>query len=778
MAKPRELEKVLATSIVASAEKIDLSSDTALKALKKRHEAWQDEAWMYYDQIGEIKFGGRYLSNCVSKVRFFAAAQPNQDEELVSVDDAAKPSDTEENKGEPPFISQELADAANEELARLESDDNDAATIFAEGVINTWIAGECYLVGQKDEENQTETFEMFSDSEIIVKGKETRILGGPNDRQGKVIPEKSFFLRIWEKHPRFSQSADSNIRSILNECEELLILSRSIKAIALSRMSNGILLVAQELDFHGEPQTDSEGAGNTEDSGGFDTDLMDSMTTPVFDESSPASIVPLVVRLPLEMVEKAIKHIPLEKTTDKEIIERCNYLIRRIGVGLDLPPEVLTGFGDSNHWNAYVITEDAFRTHVEPKLLMLTKAITKGFLRPALLARTTAPNTPQFTLEEVKKVMIGYDPTALVTHPNRAQDAKDAHDRGTINDMALNRELGFAEADMPSDDEWDRMVAWKAAKASVDIGATQQPTGNQPAPVDNGKPATPNEVAASAAKKKDTNQLGQRLAKIDRDLMNKLLIAADMAMTRALEKAGARLRAKAKKNAAILAAVTNVDNVYLASHLGPTIVASLDDENTLLNGSFDSLHAKFLAWVKKAQYEALKELGIEYSDGEMETIDARMTSNREAGWTTLKTGLVAVAALRLYDPSPTAPLYGEFDPELSVQPSIIREAMQVIGEHTGLNEPVGGVATGDFIGEQLRNNGYEIASYTWTVGDPTRPFEPHQELDGNDFAGIQDPELSINESDSWLGVSFYEPGDHDGCQCSLEPNWVGGNAPE
>ncbi len=56
-----------------------------------------------------------------------------------------------------------------------------------------------------------------------------------------------------------------------------------------------------------------------------------------------------------------------------------------------------------------------------------------------------------------------YDSGELVARPNRAQDAKDAHDRWTISDAALRTATGFSDNDAPDDEELTRRIKIKQA---------------------------------------------------------------------------------------------------------------------------------------------------------------------------------------------------------------------------------------------------------------------------------------------------------------------------
>lgn len=79
--------------------------------------------------------------------------------------------------------------------------------------------------------------------------------------------------------------------------------------------------------------------------------------------------------------------------------------------------------------------------------------------------------------------------------------------------------------------------------------------------------------------------------------------------------------------------------------------------------------------------------------------------------------------------------------------------------------------TDQLIADVLAQTGEQLApvvTYTWTTGDPERPFEPHQSLDG----------MTATEDTFWIvfakspdefpeGEEAWFPGDHPGCQCDL-----------
>src|SRR5215216_7741911 len=74
------------------------SAALSLKAgrgiITPRYERWQDEAWAYWQELGELYYGVRWLSEMLSRIRLVAATVPEQpgDEPAMS-EDAGLPVD-------------------------------------------------------------------------------------------------------------------------------------------------------------------------------------------------------------------------------------------------------------------------------------------------------------------------------------------------------------------------------------------------------------------------------------------------------------------------------------------------------------------------------------------------------------------------------------------------------------------------------------------------------------------------------------------------------------
>jgi hypothetical protein len=154
-------------------------------------------------------------------------------------------------------------------------------------------------------------------------------------------------------------------------------------------------------------------------------------------------VVPLPIKVPAEFVDK-IKHLDFTLKIDEKIIEKRDSAIKRLASQLNVPPEVLLGMGDLNHWNAWAVDETSLKVNVAPDAELIAQALTIGYLQPRLKASH---------VEDWANWVVWYDMSELTLRPDRSDNAIQLYDRMEINGTALRRETGFDESDKPSDDE-------------------------------------------------------------------------------------------------------------------------------------------------------------------------------------------------------------------------------------------------------------------------------------------------------------------------------------
>ena len=444
---PRSL--TAAASIVKPNDKVEFEQFKQRRSSSSS--AWQGEAWEYYDAIGEIKYAFNLVASVVSRIRIFAAAIDDPAQAPIFIKDST-------------VVEPRLGDAAERALERLNSAYGGQPGLLKDAALNLSVAGECYLIQMpaRPGSGQPESWDIRSVDEVIpdarggynVVGRREQAQGGPAGGNLTPLGKNAFIGRIWRSHPRFSDEADSSLRGLLDMCAELLLLNRTFRATARSRLNAGALYLPDGLSVAAQGDTDmpydsedgvGEGFTAEEAEDEFEEQLIDAMTTPISDEESASAVVPLIIRGPAELGE-AIKQFKFERSFDPALATRADRVLERIMQGLDVPKDVVSGMANVKYSNALQIDESLYKAHIEPLMLLIVDALTVVYLRPYLVANG-------YSTEEVKRVTIWYDPSAVSTRNDRAADADSGFDKGAVSYAAWRRAHGFADSDAPTPDE-------------------------------------------------------------------------------------------------------------------------------------------------------------------------------------------------------------------------------------------------------------------------------------------------------------------------------------
>ncbi len=344
------------SAVLASAA---LVSKEQVRSVVSRKADWQRDAWDLYDTVTELRFGVSWISNACSRARLYVGRiDPDGSSAPVPLD--GNPQD-----GKPADLSVLNALAPLEELSGGQLGQSEMLRRIA---IHLNVPGESYLVGFDDPTQdgpETRRWLVCSGDEIQSTGSGAR-LSSP-DMPGEYIdidPAASTILRIWRPHPRYAHQADSPIIGLRQPLRELVDLSAHITASAESRLAGaGVLFVPDELTTPHPEQ--SEGV-NPLHPDPFTASLIEAMAAPLKNRDSASAVVPLVVRGPAEK-GKELKHLSFSTDLDANVQTLRESAIRRVATGMDMPPEILVGLGDSNHWclpvDAEILTRTGWMTH-------------------------------------------------------------------------------------------------------------------------------------------------------------------------------------------------------------------------------------------------------------------------------------------------------------------------------------------------------------------------------------------------------------------------------
>jgi hypothetical protein len=362
--------------ITAAARQVNLRNERDLDRLAKQlrnGDGWQQEAWEYYDAIGEVKFAFTIVSNLLSRVRLYAGFIP---------DVGALPleADPETTGGQ----------AAISALAKLDSVYGGQPGFVRDAALNLLVAGECYLVQipaiPGDVDHQLDTWDIRSVDEVIVDVNRsvrlrTQRRQTTQDFEGP-LPKNAFVARLWRPHPRFSDDADSSMLALRELCSELLLLNRTYRATARSRLNAGAMYIPDGLSVAAQPDSydDDEDLDSSIDPAlfaqpdapddnedDFEDALIEAMVTPISDESSASSVVPLIIRGPAELGEK-IKLFKFERAFDAALTARADRVLDRIMQGIDVPKDVVTGLANVKYCasdDTEILTDVGWRTRRE-----------------------------------------------------------------------------------------------------------------------------------------------------------------------------------------------------------------------------------------------------------------------------------------------------------------------------------------------------------------------------------------------------------------------------
>jgi len=547
-------------------------------ALGHRH-GWHHDAWEYYDTIGELRFGMSWISNAMSRVNLTAAATPQ------TPGDQPRPIDLDD-----PTLTASQRRAA-EIVSGIAGGATGQGQMLASFGLQLSLTGIGWLVVEPDlvdpEADEFETWMVLATEELREKNGIIEIQVGP--KEWRTLHPNAIVVKVWRKHPRKSWEPDAPVRGVLAVLREIDLLQRHIHASAQSRLAGaGVLAIPSEAVFppgqgsQPVPYADPDDQDVTQPEDNFVETLIDTMTTPLIDPGSAASVVPLVVKIPGELVDK-MKHITFDTPFDGRVMELMDQAIKRLALGLDIPPEVLTGTGGMNHWGAWQVAEEAITLHIEPLSEMVVHALTVGFLAPALIAEGLDP----------EDAMIWYDTSDLRTRPDRSASAVEAYDRNSLSAEAMLREMGLSPEDLPSPEEKRENVLLSIIKGNpslapvllAELGYLSVDTITEGiADIAEAKEAG-RDMVEPVSPSSDTQGPPDTQPEPGETVVGAALTAAcDMMVRRALERASSRLRSAAgKKQPGGAASIPCPDPYSLHTTIDATAHADL---GSLLDGAW------------------------------------------------------------------------------------------------------------------------------------------------------------------------------------------------
>ena len=452
-------------------------------------ESWQDRAWSYYRSSGPARQAVDWLANGVSRMHLYVGqTQP---------EDAGDPEPVDE-----PGLAGEILD----ELYDGQTGQRDMLHKLAIGLS---VPGEAWLIGYpappKPGEPDTGLGQDNGTAWMVASRREwstsstqegTVRLKVPRhpelDRDGFVTfaLEQVVIVPIWQPDPEDSTKSTSRFEAAMKDLDELDGLSRRTAADIKSRLAGAGLVAVPESATMPEPGMSEADGSNPLHGNPLIHGLMDAASRAIQDPDSPSALIPIFTQFADEAIGK-IQHLDFSTQFDSQVPVLRDAARKAVAAALDVPSTVVTGVEELSHWTVWSIEDSAIVTHLGPLASLICTTITREILWPAL----RAAGTP-----DPEQLVIWWDASELQLRPDRSTEALNAFKEGIISGDAARRELGFAAADRPSEQERQEQMARKQQQQRGQPGGgMQQPQGGQPSPSDRPEPPAGPETAQDSA---------------------------------------------------------------------------------------------------------------------------------------------------------------------------------------------------------------------------------------------------------------------------------------
>lgn len=398
--------------------------------LRLNNLAWQREAWEFHKNLGSFRYAILWHSQTISRVRLTAALESPAGDEPERITD-----------GPAAELMTEFFGGTAGQSSYMKKID-----------VMLQVPGEGYVLGERDGDEYV--WCVKSTDQLRVESYKGNPIFMVMEDEGiwRPIDPDSLVFRQWQEDEQYDFLPDSPARAALADMRIISILQKRIIAMSVSRLaSNGVLLYPSEMTF-----TAKKGFESAEDP--FTAEWLDIAGKTIQNPGSAMAAIPMPVKVPKELID-SFKHMDFANSYDEHLLKLLEYFYDRLATSMNMPKEVLTGMGDTSHWNAWSLDEQGVEIHIKPPAEDICSGVTKGYLIPGLKAM----NAP-LRDSNGRRYIVWYDTSELDVPPDRSAAADAAYDRQAINQEAYRREKGFDEADAPTKTELREQLLIQLAK--------------------------------------------------------------------------------------------------------------------------------------------------------------------------------------------------------------------------------------------------------------------------------------------------------------------------
>lgn len=531
--RPRGVVPAARPALTAAFQPVVDPSTVLKSSLGGKRLAWQDEAWGFYDSVGEFRYYVGWRAGSCSRVALVASEiDPESGLPSKSVDEADR---------EAARFAQIVRAIAGGPLGQSQLVRRLVEILSVPGEV--WLAILVTDVGERWVPLAREEISRGAGGSMSIRlpdGSVHEFDAGSGDGM----------VRIWNSHPRKAGEPDSPVRACLDSLREIVATTATIANASRSRLiGNGVLFIPQETSLPPGPTTFDENGGQVAPAATQQLQdlLVGVASQAVEDPNSMAALVPIVASAPGEWIGK-INHLRIDNSVTDVAIATRKDAVGRLATGLDVSPERLTGgLGSTNHWSGWLINDSDVQLHIAPVMETVCQAIYDSILRRMLIAEGIDPD----------RFVLWFDTSRLTADPDKTDEAKSAFDAGAITSRALIRHYGLAQDDLYDFSSAEGLQEWAQDRVSKDPSLLpalapwldsqiQQgipepaPAAELPAPASSGDSSTSDSGSGAQQQQEPGTESDAVVASAGPDVAGVEAAVTDMWAVRALELAGKR----------------------------------------------------------------------------------------------------------------------------------------------------------------------------------------------------------------------------------------------
>jgi hypothetical protein len=437
---------------------------------------WENEAWGFWDTLGEFYQAVDWQSRAMSRIRLGAAeVVPGGDEPEMLTEGAAAD------------LMQSFCGGAPGHSAFLRA-------ITPQMLV----PGQGWLIAERNDPFAplaTADWGVYSMDCVQGLGSTFQVRVGPG--AWRYLAPDNLPMRIYNPHPRWPWLATSSAQAALPIMRRIHLIDSRIVAMMVSRLAmNGLMLIPEEGTL-GVPDTYKDAPDP------FVAMLIDIASRNIANPGQASAGIPIPVRFAGELIDKW-KILKPDDPLDEWLLKERTDELGRLGDTLGIARERVTGgMGQQNHWNAWQVSEEEVNLAFSPLAEVICGALTKAYLVPMLTASGQSLVGPNGG-----KLIAWYDTSELAARPDNSANVRQAYVDGVANEEAYLREIGLGEADALRDPDEIETWAYKrfivggtaelAPAGLAGLTGVQTPAAGAAAPpAASGAPATGPSVSAS-----------------------------------------------------------------------------------------------------------------------------------------------------------------------------------------------------------------------------------------------------------------------------------------